>query len=228
MDGLIVSDAPSKVWEPDCASSFCHRCDKPWTIFTRRRHHCRSCGCLVCDACSPHRVKFDKHDVAVRTCTPCYTILTALLSEKQHLLAFYDRSQQENGKVWEEEEIITTSVLPDQVLICGGVEIDENYTESSFAGEEIEHEADGEADDESLFALDAPHHTRKQRHSLGPIVLEEIGSPEHQLAHQLRTGVPPLLTMKELNDSPSQVPSPGSASTPIFLRTMSFGESQKF
>lgn len=43
-----------KQWQPDSANPNCHQCDKAFT-FTKRRHHCRRCGHVVCDACSQNR-----------------------------------------------------------------------------------------------------------------------------------------------------------------------------
>lgn len=42
-------------WQPDSEVTHCPICKKPFTwIF--RRHHCRKCGRVVCDSCSPHRI----------------------------------------------------------------------------------------------------------------------------------------------------------------------------
>jgi len=52
-------------------------CEKPFIMFTRRRHHCRQCGIIVCHACSPGLVKMlveygNKAIVkAVRVCNNC-------------------------------------------------------------------------------------------------------------------------------------------------------------
>jgi hypothetical protein len=49
-------DAP--VWVPDANSDTCLACGVEFWLFTRR-HHCRSCGWLVCDECSTHRKPLD-------------------------------------------------------------------------------------------------------------------------------------------------------------------------
>lgn len=42
-------------WQPDSEVSECPICGKPFT-WMFRRHHCRKCGRVVCNDCSPHRI----------------------------------------------------------------------------------------------------------------------------------------------------------------------------
>ena len=46
------STVPKSRWMPNDASSSCTVCNRAFTL-TRRRHHCRGCGRLVCDTCGP-------------------------------------------------------------------------------------------------------------------------------------------------------------------------------
>ena len=55
----------SKQWVPDDLRRACARCSAAFS-FSARRHHCRVCGEIVCDACSRHRIK------SKRSCTKCY------------------------------------------------------------------------------------------------------------------------------------------------------------
>ncbi|KAJ2009691.1 hypothetical protein GGI04_000263 [Coemansia thaxteri] len=48
-------DAP--VWDPDCSSERCYICFGGFTLFVRR-HHCRACGKIVCNACSRKNIVF--------------------------------------------------------------------------------------------------------------------------------------------------------------------------
>ena len=42
------------VWMPDNAAKMCMRCSRKFNLL-RRRHHCRSCGRVVCDSCTQDR-----------------------------------------------------------------------------------------------------------------------------------------------------------------------------
>ncbi|CAK9006832.1 unnamed protein product [Durusdinium trenchii] len=62
---LPVPELPGVPWLPDSASNSCMACDAVFTMM-RRRHHCRSCGQLFCDRCSPYRSGLD-----ARQCDKC-------------------------------------------------------------------------------------------------------------------------------------------------------------
>ena len=64
-------------WKPDGSSKICSNCDSKFT-FTRRRHHCRKCGELVCYKCSSQRVVIaavDKNK-QLRICDLCFSMKT--------------------------------------------------------------------------------------------------------------------------------------------------------
>ncbi|KAH7027248.1 uncharacterized protein B0I36DRAFT_364481 [Microdochium trichocladiopsis] len=42
-------------WQPDAEVTLCPICSTQFGIFVRK-HHCRKCGRVVCNACSPHRI----------------------------------------------------------------------------------------------------------------------------------------------------------------------------
>ena len=56
-------------WEPDESSSSCTLCQMDFN-FWRRRHHCRSCGCLCCSSCGPKRM-VDNSAKTLRVCKNC-------------------------------------------------------------------------------------------------------------------------------------------------------------
>ncbi|XP_077017764.1 FYVE, RhoGEF and PH domain-containing protein 2 isoform X2 [Tamandua tetradactyla] len=64
-------------WVRDKMVTMCMRCQEPFTALTRRRHHCRACGYVVCARCSDYRaeLKYD-YNRPNRVCFDCYTFLT--------------------------------------------------------------------------------------------------------------------------------------------------------
>jgi hypothetical protein len=61
-------------WRPDREALTCAGCNIPFT-WINRRHHCRRCGEIVCQACSGHRVDLKVQDVIrsnQRICIACY------------------------------------------------------------------------------------------------------------------------------------------------------------
>ena len=51
---LTQRKQPDAQWVNDDASAQCLLCGGDFSMFNRR-HHCRSCGTLVCSTCSSHR-----------------------------------------------------------------------------------------------------------------------------------------------------------------------------
>lgn len=61
-------------WQPDTSSRICSCCSTTFSSIVRR-HHCRMCGGLVCDQCSP-KIKLAQYGgpkfPAQRTCMKCH------------------------------------------------------------------------------------------------------------------------------------------------------------
>ncbi|KAG1684729.1 FYVE, RhoGEF and PH domain-containing protein 6 [Nymphon striatum] len=62
------------VWIPDSRASMCQICTTNFTV-TFRRHHCRTCGKVVCKRCSANKValKYEKGHLS-RVCDECFQI----------------------------------------------------------------------------------------------------------------------------------------------------------
>lgn len=56
------TEQPSKVWQPDHDTKSCMICTKRFGLLLRR-HHCRKCGQVVCDKCSPWKVFLNPSDI---------------------------------------------------------------------------------------------------------------------------------------------------------------------
>ncbi|XP_053169475.1 FYVE, RhoGEF and PH domain-containing protein 2 isoform X2 [Hemicordylus capensis] len=73
-------------WVRDKLVTMCMRCKEPFSVITRRRHHCRACGYVVCGRCSEYKVElqYDKNGLK-RVCMECYIFLTGhLLPDERH------------------------------------------------------------------------------------------------------------------------------------------------
>lgn len=65
-------------WQLDASASICPLCARRFTM-TMRRHHCRVCGRVVCNACSKNRIKSKRitgrAGAKVRVCDECWNML---------------------------------------------------------------------------------------------------------------------------------------------------------
>uniref|UniRef100_A0A336M7I6 CSON013165 protein n=1 Tax=Culicoides sonorensis TaxID=179676 RepID=A0A336M7I6_CULSO len=63
-------------WVPDNMTNNCMQCDTKFSLI-KRRHHCRSCGQLLCSACCCMKAKLEyMEDQEVRICIQCDHILS--------------------------------------------------------------------------------------------------------------------------------------------------------
>ena len=74
--GMDATVNVAPVWTQDGHSSQCTFCNTSFTMM-RRRHHCRSCGSVVCGDCSTRRLRLThvNEKKAVRVCDKCYANL---------------------------------------------------------------------------------------------------------------------------------------------------------
>lgn len=68
-------------WQSDESVQKCYLCEKPFSVFTRK-HHCRNCGKIICDACSSKKIKFDNDNDTERVCDLCYNCSSDKNSEQ--------------------------------------------------------------------------------------------------------------------------------------------------
>ena len=69
-------------WKLDHEANFCKECEQHFTAVTRRRHHCRICGEIFCNSCSPKKVikNFQRKQ---RVCGNCYSYSKEKEGEKE-------------------------------------------------------------------------------------------------------------------------------------------------
>uniref|UniRef100_A0A665WHK3 FYVE, RhoGEF and PH domain containing 6 n=1 Tax=Echeneis naucrates TaxID=173247 RepID=A0A665WHK3_ECHNA len=83
-EGVVDSGAPlgskAPIWIPDLRATMCMICTCEFTL-TWRRHHCRACGKVVCQACSANKyyLEYLKNQPA-RVCDHCFAKLQENIS----------------------------------------------------------------------------------------------------------------------------------------------------
>lgn len=79
----LVSEVHAKHphWQDSTLVKSCYVCRIPFTLL-RRKHHCRSCGKVICNGCSKSRMRSAKLDgKAVRVCDACTKEASCLAGE---------------------------------------------------------------------------------------------------------------------------------------------------
>lgn len=71
-------------WIRDNEVTMCMKCKEQFNALTRRRHHCRACGNVVCWKCSEYKapLEYDGNKMN-KVCKDCYSILTGHTEEKE-------------------------------------------------------------------------------------------------------------------------------------------------
>eukprot|EP00300_Choanocystis_sp_HF-7_P033140 c45435_g1_i1.p1 GENE.c45435_g1_i1~~c45435_g1_i1.p1 ORF type:complete len:497 (-),score=81.97 c45435_g1_i1:24-1514(-) len=115
-------------WVPDNEKAICTTCSSPFTLFRRRRHHCRNCGDIFCHDCSNHFLPLPDYAFyePVRVCKSCcHNMMTKSHKiDRAVLLVTVEDAVGLSGlpPVWQEElqkqHISTEEVAehPDEVL----------------------------------------------------------------------------------------------------------------
>ncbi|XP_078529923.1 FYVE, RhoGEF and PH domain-containing protein 4 isoform X2 [Lissotriton helveticus] len=64
-------------WVRDHEVTMCKECQEPFNALTRRRHHCRACGKVVCWKCSDYKaaLEYDGNKMC-KVCKDCHNFLT--------------------------------------------------------------------------------------------------------------------------------------------------------
>lgn len=71
-------------WVPDSEAPCCMQCQVRFH-FLKRRHHCRSCGQVLCSKCCGLKARIEYLDFTeARVCQPCFTILDSSNSGEAH------------------------------------------------------------------------------------------------------------------------------------------------
>ncbi|XP_071314775.1 FYVE, RhoGEF and PH domain-containing protein 1 [Trachinotus anak] len=70
--------APTPIREKEV--TLCMKCQEPFNSITKRRHHCKACGHVVCGKCSEFRARLSyDNNRTNRVCVDCYAMLVGVL-----------------------------------------------------------------------------------------------------------------------------------------------------
>lgn len=115
-------------WVPDNETTICMRCELKFS-FTRRRHHCRGCGKVLCSTCCSFRSKLEytQSSIEHRVCGNCWNFLKPSLNEEKKIspnpnnpmeycstLSPYQQVEIENNAKTQMEVMVPVSVLKKQ------------------------------------------------------------------------------------------------------------------
>uniref|UniRef100_A0A3Q3VPX1 Uncharacterized protein n=1 Tax=Mola mola TaxID=94237 RepID=A0A3Q3VPX1_MOLML len=103
-------------WIRDHEVTLCMKCKEPFNAITRRRHHCRACGCVVCWKCSDNKVplEYDGNKLN-KVCKDCYSILTAQRGESMSFNSLLTGSfllYGDDQKTWKQVWCVITRAEP--------------------------------------------------------------------------------------------------------------------
>ncbi|WFC94438.1 hypothetical protein MBRA1_001068 [Malassezia brasiliensis] len=130
-------------WEDDHDVRACRKCGRTFTFFVRK-HHCRRCGCIFCDACTTHRAHLRVDDLIIdptmpemlevesigpsRVCDWCVETYGLALAPRDaahdtsllaHMMSFVQRSRTSEGAEGGDAEVASlASSLLDECPVC--------------------------------------------------------------------------------------------------------------
>ncbi|XP_014441189.1 FYVE, RhoGEF and PH domain-containing protein 1 [Tupaia chinensis] len=156
--------APTPIREKEV--TMCMRCQEPFNSITKRRHHCKACGHVVCGKCSEFRARliYDNNR-SNRVCTDCYVALHGVSGSSP---ACSQHTPQRRRSILEKQ----ASVAAENSVICSFL----HYMEKGGKGWHKAWFVVPENEPLVLYIYGAPQDVKAQR-SL-PLIGFEVGPPE--------------------------------------------------
>ncbi|XP_067449527.1 FYVE, RhoGEF and PH domain-containing protein 1 isoform X1 [Thunnus thynnus] len=101
--------APTPIREKEV--TLCMKCQEPFNSITKRRHHCKACGHVVCGKCSEFRARLSyDNNRTNRVCVDCYATLVGVLPSPATLTS----SSQRRRSILEKQ----ASLAAENSVIC--------------------------------------------------------------------------------------------------------------
>ncbi|XP_043944991.1 FYVE, RhoGEF and PH domain-containing protein 1 [Protopterus annectens] len=155
--------APTPIREKEV--TMCMKCQEPFNSITKRRHHCKACGHVVCGKCSEFRARliYDNNRTN-RVCIDCYTTLHGTPTSP----GFSQQTPQRRKSILEKQ----ASVVAENSVIC-------SYMHFMEKGEKSWHKAwcvVPENEPLVLYIYGAPQDVKAQRSV--PLIGFEVTAPD--------------------------------------------------
>ncbi|XP_037334925.2 FYVE, RhoGEF and PH domain-containing protein 1 isoform X2 [Pungitius pungitius] len=99
--------APTPIREKEV--TLCMKCQEPFNSITKRRHHCKACGHVVCGKCSEFRARLSyDNNRTHRVCADCYVMLVGMSASPASLSSTSHRRR----------SILEASLAAEHSVIC--------------------------------------------------------------------------------------------------------------
>uniref|UniRef100_A0A669D624 FYVE, RhoGEF and PH domain containing 1 n=1 Tax=Oreochromis niloticus TaxID=8128 RepID=A0A669D624_ORENI len=119
--------APTPIREKEV--TLCMKCQEPFNSITKRRHHCKACGHVVCGKCSEFRARLSyDNNRTNRVCIDCYATLVgvspspkqaSLAAENSVICSFLHHMEKGGGRGWQKAWFVIPENEPLVLYIYG-------------------------------------------------------------------------------------------------------------
>ncbi|KAF7647753.1 hypothetical protein LDENG_00167190 [Lucifuga dentata] len=155
--------APTPIREKEV--TLCMKCQEPFNSITKRRHHCKACGHVVCGKCSEFRARLSyDNNRTNRVCVDCYATLVGVLPSPAMLTS----STQRRRSILEKQ----ASLAAENSVICSFLQ----HMEKGGRGWQKAWFVIPENEPLVLYIYGAPQDVKAQRSM--PLIGFEVSLPE--------------------------------------------------
>uniref|UniRef100_A0A8C2WHA2 FYVE, RhoGEF and PH domain containing 1 n=1 Tax=Cyclopterus lumpus TaxID=8103 RepID=A0A8C2WHA2_CYCLU len=112
--------APTPIREKEV--TLCMKCQEPFNSITKRRHHCKACGHVVCGKCSEFRARLSyDNNRTNRVCVDCYAMLkqASLAAEHSVICSFLHHMEKGGGRGWQKAWFVIPENEPLVLYVYG-------------------------------------------------------------------------------------------------------------
>uniref|UniRef100_A0A3Q0R137 FYVE, RhoGEF and PH domain containing 1 n=1 Tax=Amphilophus citrinellus TaxID=61819 RepID=A0A3Q0R137_AMPCI len=123
--------APTPIREKEV--TLCMKCQEPFNSITKRRHHCKACGHVVCGKCSEFRARLSyDNNRTNRVCVDCYATLVgvspspkqaSLAAENSVICSFLHHMEKGGGRGWQKAWFVIPENEPLVLYIYGAPQV---------------------------------------------------------------------------------------------------------